>query len=388
MAYKRKSLRDHFAVDGDPKRILALDGGGLRGILTVGALARLEALLRDRHGGDPDFRLSHYFDLIAGTSTGAIIAAALALGWTVEQVRQQYFSLGQKVFEKSLLRRGLLRAKYDHEALAKALKRLYGAKTTLGGGELQTGLLVVTKRLDSGSPWPIGNNPMGMYFAGRDGGTVGNGDYPLWQVVRASTAAPSFFDPEEITIARKAGQKPASGQFVDGGVSPFNNPSLQALMYATVDGYRVGWPLGADRVLLVALGTGAADPAVERSAVAAKHAVAALASLMNDCAVQQETLLQWLSASPTARVFDREIGDLSGNLAGPEPLLSYLRYNVTLNAEGLDGLLPQMPSARALASLSAMDAPDNMDLLHAIGVALGKRDLDPEHFPPGFDLKP
>ncbi|MCB1929917.1 MAG: hypothetical protein KDH17_18040, partial [Rhodocyclaceae bacterium] len=68
--------------------------------------------------------------------------------------------------------------------------------------------------------------------------------------------------------------------------------------------------------------------------------------------------------------------------------LSYLRYNVTLNAEGLDGLLPQMPSARALASLSAMDAPDNMDLLHAIGVALGKRDLDPEHFPPGFDLKP
>ncbi|MCP5236702.1 MAG: patatin-like phospholipase family protein [Zoogloeaceae bacterium] len=388
MAYKRKSLRDHFAVDGDPKRILALDGGGLRGILTVGALARLEALLRDRHGGDPDFRLSHYFDLIAGTSTGAIIAAALALGWTVEQVRQQYFSLGQKVFEKSLLRRGLLRAKYDHEALAKALKRLYGAKTTLGGGELQTGLLVVTKRLDSGSPWPIGNNPMGMYFAGRDGGTVGNGDYPLWQVVRASTAAPSFFDPEEITIARKAGQKPASGQFVDGGVSPFNNPSLQALMYATVDGYRVGWPLGADRVLLVSLGTGAADPAVERSAVAAKHAVAALASLMNDCAVQQETLLQWLSASPTARVFDREIGDLSGNLAGPEPLLSYLRYNVTLNAEGLDGLLPQMPSARALASLSAMDAPDNMDLLHAIGVALGKRDLDPEHFPPGFDLKP
>ena len=388
MAYKRKSLRDHFAVDGDPKRILALDGGGLRGILTVGALARLEALLRDRHGGDPDFRLSHYFDLIAGTSTGAIIAAALALGWTVEEVRQQYFRLGQKVFEKSLLRRGLLRAKYDHEALAKALKRLYGAKTTLGGGELQTGLLVVTKRLDSGSPWPIGNNPMGMYFAGRDGGTVGNGDYPLWQVVRASTAAPSFFDPEEITIARKAGQKPASGQFVDGGVSPFNNPSLQALMYATVDGYRVGWPLGADRVLLVALGTGAADPAVERSAVAAKHAVAALASLMNDCAVQQETLLQWLSASPTARVFDREIGDLSGNLAGPEPLLSYLRYNVTLNAEGLDGLLPQMPSARALASLSAMDAPDNMDLLHAIGVALGKRDLDPEHFPPGFDLKP
>ena len=76
-------------------------------------LQKIEGILRDRHGGHADFRLCHYFDLIAGTSTGAIIAAALALGWTVEKLRAKYMDLGEIVFKKSLLRNGLLRAKYD-----------------------------------------------------------------------------------------------------------------------------------------------------------------------------------------------------------------------------------------------------------------------------------
>ena len=57
-----------------------------------------------RHGNDSEFRLCHYFDLIAGTSTGAIIAAALALGWSVEEVVKKYFALGSRVFQRSLLR--------------------------------------------------------------------------------------------------------------------------------------------------------------------------------------------------------------------------------------------------------------------------------------------
>ncbi len=56
-----------------PKRILALDGGGLKGIAT-GCLEALEQRLRQQHGNDPDFCLSDYFDLISGTSTGASIA--------------------------------------------------------------------------------------------------------------------------------------------------------------------------------------------------------------------------------------------------------------------------------------------------------------------------
>lgn len=89
MTYSQLTRDQHFSAPG-PKRVLALDGGGLKGIVTLGSLARIEALLRTRHGDDGHFRLAHYFDLIAGTSTGAIIGAALARGMTVAEVAEYY----------------------------------------------------------------------------------------------------------------------------------------------------------------------------------------------------------------------------------------------------------------------------------------------------------
>ena len=143
MSYSIRTRDQHLANDGTPKRILALDGGGLRGILSLGLLQKVENLLRERHQAGEDFRLSDYFDLIAGTSTGAIIAATLAMGWKVEEIRQRYMMLGERVFTRSLLRQGVLRAKYDEATLISELKKVYGPKTTLGGPELKTGLLEV-----------------------------------------------------------------------------------------------------------------------------------------------------------------------------------------------------------------------------------------------------
>jgi predicted acylesterase/phospholipase RssA len=386
MNYRIRNRDEHLSNDGAPKRILALDGGGLRGILTTGFLQKIEDLLRDRHGGDAGFRLCHYFDLIAGTSTGAIIAGALATGWTVSDIRAKYVSLGKKVFEKSLLRQGLFRAKYDADKLSEELKAVYGAQTKLGGPELQTGLVVVTKRLDSGSPWPISNNPRGKYFAARPGGVIGNGDYPLWQVVRASTAAPVYFEPERITIASAPGMQPVQGDFVDGGVSPYNNPALQALMYATLEGYAIGWPTGAESLLLVSVGTGSANPGVKTAAVAAAHGIKSLVSLMEDSAVLQETMLQWMSSSATARVFDREVGDLRNDLVARAPLISYLRYNVDLGKESVRKLDPALTDDALIASLVEMDAPDNMDVLYKLGCLAADRDVRGADFPARFDL--
>ena len=152
MAYKIRTRDEHFLNDGTPKRILALDGGGLRGILTLSYLAEIESVLRERHGGSKDFRLHHYFDLIAGTSTGSIIAAALARGMAVADIIKKYNDLGQRVFQKSWLRQGYVRAFYDEAGLIKELKEVFGADTTMGDASLQTGLLVITKRLDSGAP--------------------------------------------------------------------------------------------------------------------------------------------------------------------------------------------------------------------------------------------
>ncbi len=386
MPYQPKDLFGHLHNNGQPKRILTLDGGGLRGIFSIGVLQKIEDILKARHGGSVDFRLSHYFDLIAGTSTGGIIAAALAQGWSVEQVREKYMELGEKVFEKSFFRKGVLRAKYDDGKLIEELKKVYGENTTLCSDQLQTGLMIMTKRLDTGSPWPVGNNPMGKYFTSRPGGVIGNGDYPLWQVVRASTAAPSYFDPQMITIAEKAGHCETEGEFVDGGVSPHNNPSMQALMYATLDGYNIGWPTGADNLLMISVGTGSANPNVDTSDIAAKNALKALASLMDDCAAMQETLLQWLSSSLTARVIDRELGDLRNDLLGGRPLLSYLRYNTKLDIDNIQQLIPEQVDPKQIASLSEMDAPENMDLLHQVGSALAERDVQESVFPTRFNL--
>ncbi|MET1034061.1 MAG: patatin-like phospholipase family protein [Arthrobacter sp.] len=388
MAPQDLARDDHFRNDGRPKRILALDGGGLRGILSLGILERIEALLRERHGGSQDFRLCHYFDLMAGTSTGAIIAAALAQGWSVAQVREKYLGLGRRVFSRSLLRHGFLRAKYDKRGLNEELKDVFGADTTLGSPRLLTGLVVVTKRLDTGSVWPLGNNPRSKFFATDSDGSAGNADYLLWEVVRASTAAPSYFEPESITISGAAGRDPVVGNFVDGGVSPFNDPSLLAFMYATLEGYRVGWPTGGDRLLLVSIGTGRRDAAVKKSNIAVSHAVRALASLMQDCAAQQRAMLQWMSESPTAGVIDREVGDLRGDQIPGGPLLSYLRYDVDLQRESVLSLVGSLDDAGTIDSLSRMDAPDNMGLLHRLGVLAGERDVDPRDFKPVFDLPP
>ncbi len=386
MAYPIRGRDEHFRNDNGPKRILALDGGGLRGILTLGVLKSIEEELRQRHGNDPGFRLCHYFDLIAGTSTGAIIAAALAAGKTVDEITTTYRALGSRVFQRSLLRLGLVRARYDERRLIEELKTMFGDDETLGGKLLCTGLLLVIKRLDTASPWPVSNNPNGKYFASRTGGTIGNGDYKLWQAVRASTAAPDYFEPERITIAQLPDHPPVYGDFVDGGISPFNNPAVQALMYATISGYKIQWETGADKLLLVSAGTGAPDPAVRRSEVAVAHAFRSLLSLMDDCASFQETLLQWVSDSPTARKIDSELQLLDGDLLGGKPLVSYVRYNTNLDSASITSLLGGKAKEIAVENLSAMDAPENMDALHEIGLAVGRRDVRSDHFPKAFDL--
>src|SRR5690348_10662190 len=184
MTVRKRSLAEHFQRGGT-KRILSLDGGGVRGVLTLGVLSKMETLLRQRHGDD-SLRLCDYFDLIAGTSTGAIIAAALATGMAVDDLQRLYRELAERIFKKTFFRDGMLRAKYDANQLTNILKNVFG-DATLGSERLQTGLLVVMKRIDTGSPWPVSNNPQGRYYDPKRPSTIANKDYPLWSVVRAST---------------------------------------------------------------------------------------------------------------------------------------------------------------------------------------------------------
>ncbi len=386
----RKLSKDLHLAGPGPKRILTLDGGGLKGILTLGYLEEMEQLLRRRYGNDPDFRLCDYFDLIAGTSTGAIIAACLALGMSVSEVLEKYQSLGRDVFSKDLFRQGIIRARYDKERLETNLKSVFGTDTTMASDQLRTGLLVMSKRLDTGSPWPISNNPSGKFFRNTDESRhwISNADYPLWKVVRASSAAPTFFDPEEITIVEQPGMKPERGQFVDGGVSPFNNPALQAFLYATLKGYHLNWPVGADNLLLVSVGTGLNDTSNNTTNLAATGAITALKSLMDDCGSLVETMMQWLSTSESNRVIDSECGDLEGDVLGGKPMLTYVRYNMALTKENAITLCPELASklGERLNKISEMDNTETMGLMLAMVRKLAPHSVFDNQFDSRFDL--
>ena len=184
-----KTLTDHLNPSLGPKRILSLDGGGIKGALTLGYLKKIETILREKENNSK-LVLSDYFDLIGGTSTGSIIAGGLAIGMEVDEIIKLYMDLGGKIFGKkhSFWKPWetwkFLKANYDYSMLEKSLKKTFG-DILMGGPEIKTGLCVVAKRADTNSTWPIINHPNGKFF---DSDLGRNKDIPLWQAIRASSA--------------------------------------------------------------------------------------------------------------------------------------------------------------------------------------------------------
>src|SRR5262249_49081043 len=152
-------------------------GGGVRGAISIGFLERLETLIEEIEGRPT--LLCDWFDLIGGTSTGAIIAAALALGYRAAEVRKFYQALGPRVFRRSFWRVVGLMSKFDRRNLISELGNILGDRT-LGSDDVRTGLAVVAKRLDTGSCWIIANNPRSKYWnTPSDHSFVGNRHFLL-----------------------------------------------------------------------------------------------------------------------------------------------------------------------------------------------------------------
>jgi patatin-like phospholipase/acyl hydrolase len=103
-----------------PRRLLALDGGGILGVMSLEILAKVEQQLKEATGVGEEFRLGNYFDYIGGTSTGAIIATGLAVGMKVADLLQFYIEAGPMMFEKRFLLRRL-RSLYNADPLQQKL---------------------------------------------------------------------------------------------------------------------------------------------------------------------------------------------------------------------------------------------------------------------------
>jgi len=156
-------------------------------------------------------------------------------------------------------------------------------------------------------------------------------------------------------------------------------------MFVTLDGYRVGWPTGQNRLSILSLGTGTDDASFRSQLLVASKAVGALKSLMDDSATLQETLLQWISVSANARRIDREIGDLNNDLLTREPVLTYNRFDLDLTEKGVLALDPGFNNSQ-IDELTALDAPENMTPLYELAEKLADQRINDGVFPIAFDL--
>jgi uncharacterized protein len=350
------------------KRLLAIDGGGIRGVLALEILREIEARVRQRHG----LALHQYFDLIAGTSTGAIIATFLSWGMTVGQIATSYRRRAGDIFAPAPWHR-LHKSRFRNDRLDAFLRETLaeedGSPATLGTARLKSLLLVVARNATTGSPWPLCNNPAAM-FNDRSLPDC-NLDLPLWQIVRASTAAPTYFQPEKLDLG------PRQFHFIDGGVSPFNNPAHLAFLVATLPEYRIGFATGEDRLVLVSVGTGMTRKHPMPKAIENMHlldqAKSSFKLLLDSVSANQDMLCRLWGRCLVGEPIDSEIGDLKDSALVSPKLFSYLRYNRLFSPEEL--IAPE------LGNLMEMDNLGSIDFLRDAGAAYARSAVQADHLP-------
>lgn len=359
------------------KRILALDGGGIRGLFTLQILKRIEQLFRAARGR-PELVLADEFDLFAGTSTGAIIATGLCWGMSVDEVEQFYLVHGRRMFTRSswLFR---WRAKYRSERLAALFRQVFcedGAgqvPALLGTSKLRKLLLVIMRNASTRSPWPVTNNPAAKY---NDSALPDcNLNIPLWQLLRASTAAPTFFAPERIELGDQ------DFLFVDGAITPFNNPALIAVLMATLPTYRIGWPASREELQVVSVGTGGVPSRLPKKLPNRIHMLDQLlfvpSALMDSISAEQDMICRVLGNCIHGAQLDSEIDDLRtpSLLSSAEQKFTYVRYDTRFD------LWPEIARLPGLLR-AAIDDLSLIPSLQQIGRDYANQHVSPAHLLP------
>lgn len=348
-------MRQRLRQDGK-KCLLSLDGGGVRGIFSLQILKKIEEIA-EQYSGNPDIRLADCFDYIAGTSTGGILAAGLAMGMRVDELQAFYKEQAANMFSpNSSWFKRLTSARYETSVLQDKLQEVFGLQTTLGSPALKTLLMLVMLNASTCSPWPISSNPRAVFNDPNSCETASNLNLPLWQLVRASAAAPFFFEPEGLDIGGR------EHLFFDGALTSYNNPAFKLFQMATLPAYRLGWETGADKMLMVSVGTGLLSrPLALKSAKDINFLdslPAAIQSLMFTATTEQDLLCRSLSRVIAGEAIDSEVGDMKASLPmGGNGLFSYARYNVNLAPDCIAsmGLSHLKECSFALDSLPALE---------------------------------
>lgn len=310
------------------KRILSVDGGGIRGIIPLASLVKLEA-----HEGRP---CHEFFDMVAGTSTGAVIAAGFSLGISARGLLALYRNLALDAFEKLpwwQVLTNLGNHRYDNSFIARTLDVL-GADRTLNS--LPIDIMITAKNMTTGATdFFVRDNPdnAGLW-----------GTLSLKDAVLASIAAPTYFPPHDAAVLG------TSHTWVDGGVSVSGNPSYHAAVEAlhfTEGRYQPG------NVSMYSFGTGRSRNLInpKRASILA-WARWTLFELMDDASEWQTQV--------TRREYEQ-----SGRI-------SLRRYQLDLAEDVLADLGVELPPGREPEDIG-LDAVWAVDTLESIGRAFADR---------------
>ncbi|MBP6453863.1 hypothetical protein SDC9_41840 [bioreactor metagenome] len=239
------------------KTILTIDGGGIRGVIPAAILANLEERLRVA-SKNSDLRLADCFDLMSGTSTGGILSILYLSPkrYTGAQILEFYRELGPKLFHRSLSQKlisgfGLFSSRYKEDALYNFAREILGDATI---SEVAKDCLVTSYEMTTRKA---------LLFTKSDVGKYGSlADYRLCDIVRATSAAPTYFKPAKVypkssEALKREGISEENIPFrnlVDGGIYA-NNPSMCAL----VEAIKL-WPEESVKgFMMISAGTGKAD---------------------------------------------------------------------------------------------------------------------------------
>lgn len=221
-------------------RVLAIDGGGIRGVIPAVLLRHIE-----ERAGAP---ISKLFDLIVGTSTGGILAAGLATPgsgggpkFSAADMLALYVDHGHTIFDRSFWRGvtslgGALNEIYSAEPLEKLLKQYLG-KCTLT--DCLVPIVLTSYDIERREPY---------FFKTRQALKKADRNHYLADAARATSAAPTYFEPATV---KSLAARPTTRHLVDGGVF-VNNPAMCAYVEA-FDHKEVD-----EEIVLVSLGTGIA----------------------------------------------------------------------------------------------------------------------------------
>lgn len=237
-------------------RILALDGGGIRGVISAKILERVREKI-----GQP---LNEYFDLIAGTSTGSILAATLVRGEEPKELVKLYQDKGQKIFRTNAWRKNIgywiNQPKYSNEGLKEVLQEYFGKETLLKDVREQSQNSKAKARLLI-LAYSTSQRYTNFFLSPLVDKDPWYANAKLWEVCLCSSAAPTFFPPyifnekdiEPSEYTRSLSEREFS--FVDGGVAA-NNPSLGALVHTLEIEKLEGQSIKIEDVSLLSIDTG------------------------------------------------------------------------------------------------------------------------------------